>query len=148
MIKKERIACNKLIAEVFRTNIASNKIFTNAGYQIQEKDDLNVYTYNYSIDHSGHQLTKLLIIGTGGQGKVVLECACALDRYSQIAFLTNDLSAKPISDFPIFYEQEAIPSLHQEKNPNWRIPLSFSSRQSLIATANSRTSRTVILPLG
>ena len=45
----------------------------------------------------------LLIIGTGGIAKNVLDCA---ERYTKIAFMTNNPNAKKIGDFPLLYEQE------------------------------------------
>jgi sugar O-acyltransferase (sialic acid O-acetyltransferase NeuD family) len=45
----------------------------------------------------------LLIIGTGGQGKVVLDCA--EKYYKKISFLTNDPDTKSIGNYPIFFEQ-------------------------------------------
>jgi sugar O-acyltransferase (sialic acid O-acetyltransferase NeuD family) len=49
-------------------------------------------------------MRRLLIVGTGGQGKVVLECA--LKTYEKIVFITNDLHARSIDDYKIIYEQE------------------------------------------
>ena len=49
------------------------------------------------------QQTHLLIIGTGGQGKVVLDCA--EKHYKKISFLTNDPDAKTIGNYPVFFEQ-------------------------------------------
>ena len=46
----------------------------------------------------------LLIVGTGGQGKVVLDCAEGY--YDEIAFMTNDFTAKKIGNYPILFEQE------------------------------------------
>jgi sugar O-acyltransferase (sialic acid O-acetyltransferase NeuD family) len=46
----------------------------------------------------------LLIIGTGGQGKVVLDCAESY--YDKISFLTNDLNAKNIGNHSVLFEQE------------------------------------------
>lgn len=46
----------------------------------------------------------LLIVGTGGQGKVVLDCA--ENYYDKIAFRTNNLTAKKIGNYPILFEQE------------------------------------------
>jgi|TergutMp193P3_1026864.scaffolds.fasta_scaffold110734_2 sugar O-acyltransferase (sialic acid O-acetyltransferase NeuD family) len=46
----------------------------------------------------------LLIIGTGGQGKAVLDCAESY--YDKITFLTNDLNAKKIGNYSILFEQE------------------------------------------
>ena len=50
-------------------------------------------------------MKKLLIVGTGGQGKVVLDCAIKIGAYSQISFITNDLSSKKFDGYPIYYEQ-------------------------------------------
>jgi sugar O-acyltransferase (sialic acid O-acetyltransferase NeuD family) len=50
-------------------------------------------------------MSGLLIIGTGGQGKVVLDCI--KNKYKNIAFLTNDLNSKGIDGYPILYEQKA-----------------------------------------
>jgi len=50
----------------------------------------------------------LLIVGAGGHGKVVLDCALAMGDYAGVSFLTNDLAAKQIAGFPVFYEQETI----------------------------------------
>jgi sugar O-acyltransferase (sialic acid O-acetyltransferase NeuD family) len=49
-------------------------------------------------------VSRLLIIGTGGQGKVVLDCI--KNKYEQIVFLTNDLHSKGIAGYSILYEQE------------------------------------------
>jgi len=49
-------------------------------------------------------MSRLLIIGTGGQGKVVLDCA--KKYYDSITFMTNDLNSKGISGYPLMYEQE------------------------------------------
>ena len=46
----------------------------------------------------------LLIIGTGGQGKVVLDCAES--QYDKITFMTNNLNAQKIKNYPIIFEQE------------------------------------------
>jgi sugar O-acyltransferase (sialic acid O-acetyltransferase NeuD family) len=46
---------------------------------------------------------RLLIVGTGGQGKVVLECAKR--KYKSITFMTNDINSPGISGYPIIYEQ-------------------------------------------
>jgi sugar O-acyltransferase (sialic acid O-acetyltransferase NeuD family) len=46
----------------------------------------------------------LLIIGTGGQGKVVLDCA--EKYYKKISFLTNDLYTPKIDNYPILFEQD------------------------------------------
>ncbi|MDR3341335.1 MAG: acetyltransferase [Treponema sp.] len=45
----------------------------------------------------------LLIVGTGGQGKVVLDCA--KDTYQKISFMTNDLHSQGIEGYNIIYEQ-------------------------------------------
>jgi sugar O-acyltransferase (sialic acid O-acetyltransferase NeuD family) len=47
---------------------------------------------------------RLLIIGTGGQGKVVLDCAKYY--YHSISFMTNDTHSLGINGYPIIYEQE------------------------------------------
>jgi sugar O-acyltransferase (sialic acid O-acetyltransferase NeuD family) len=47
---------------------------------------------------------RLLIIGTGGQGKVVLDCA--KNYYDSITFMTNDKNSLGIDGYPIIYEQE------------------------------------------
>jgi len=47
---------------------------------------------------------RLLIIGTGGQGKVVLDCA--KNYYDSITFMTNDKYSLGINGYPIIYEQE------------------------------------------
>ena len=46
----------------------------------------------------------LLIIGTGGQGKVVLDSA--KNNYDSITFMTNDKKALGINGYPIIYEQD------------------------------------------
>jgi sugar O-acyltransferase (sialic acid O-acetyltransferase NeuD family) len=48
-------------------------------------------------------LGKLLIVGTGGQGHVVLDSAKG--QYESIAFLTTDLETKPIKGHEILFEQ-------------------------------------------
>jgi len=57
---------------------------------------------------------RLLIIGTGGQGKVVLDCALEAKAYTDIAFVTNDLSAKTIAGYPVYHEQEIATSSDNE----------------------------------
>ncbi|MDR1400694.1 MAG: acetyltransferase [Treponema sp.] len=47
---------------------------------------------------------RLLIHGTAGQGKVVLDCAES--QYDKITFLTNDLNTEKINDYSILFEQE------------------------------------------
>lgn len=49
-------------------------------------------------------MKRLLIIGTGGQSKVVLDCALETKAYSNIAFMTNDTCSKDIMGLSIFYE--------------------------------------------
>ena len=49
-------------------------------------------------------MRRLLIIGTGGHGKVVLDCA--KKYYDSIGFLTNDTHSKNIDGYPILFEQE------------------------------------------
>ena len=44
LIKDEGIQCNDIIAEVFKTNGASNKIFTSARYIKREEENIFVYT--------------------------------------------------------------------------------------------------------
>jgi len=46
----------------------------------------------------------LLIVGTGGQGKVVLDCVES--KYEKITFMTNDLNAQKVKNYPIIFEQE------------------------------------------
>ena len=45
IIKYENIGCEKIIAEVFKTNIASNKIFLSAGYQKRDRNEMSIYEY-------------------------------------------------------------------------------------------------------
>ena len=47
---------------------------------------------------------RLLIIGTGGQGKVVLDCA--ENYYDSITFMTNDKNSSGINGYPVIYEHE------------------------------------------
>jgi len=47
---------------------------------------------------------RLLIHGTGGQGKVVLDCAESY--YDKITFLTNNINTNKIGDYEILFEQE------------------------------------------
>jgi sugar O-acyltransferase (sialic acid O-acetyltransferase NeuD family) len=49
-------------------------------------------------------MRRLLIIGTGGQGKVVMDCAKRY--YNSITFMTNDTHSAGINEYPIIYEQE------------------------------------------
>jgi sugar O-acyltransferase (sialic acid O-acetyltransferase NeuD family) len=49
-------------------------------------------------------MVRLLIIGTGGQGKVILDCA--KNYYNSIAFMTNDRHSPGIEGHSIIYEQE------------------------------------------
>ena len=46
-------------------------------------------------------------MGTGGHGKVVLDCA--EKQYKNISFLTNDLNANSIGNYPILFEQNTTP---------------------------------------
>jgi len=55
-------------------------------------------------------MKKLLIVGAGGQGKVVLDCAVAMGNYSDISFMTNDVSIRQIAGYPIYYEQAIMKS--------------------------------------
>jgi sugar O-acyltransferase (sialic acid O-acetyltransferase NeuD family) len=48
-------------------------------------------------------LRRLLIVGTGGQGKVVLDCAEKF--YKKISFMTSDINAQRIGNYPIIFEQ-------------------------------------------
>ena len=57
-------------------------------------------------------MRRLLIHGTAGQGKVVLDCA--QNYYENITFLTNDLNSEKISDFKIIFEQETSIEYIQE----------------------------------
>jgi len=47
---------------------------------------------------------RLLIIGTGGQGKVVLDSAKYF--YDSITFMTNEKKSCGINDYPIIYKQD------------------------------------------
>jgi sugar O-acyltransferase (sialic acid O-acetyltransferase NeuD family) len=49
-------------------------------------------------------MKNLLIIGSGGHGKVVLDCV--RDQYNSITFMTNDIHSTGISGYPLLYEQE------------------------------------------
>ena len=49
-------------------------------------------------------MRRLLIIGTGGHGKVVMDCA--KKHYDSIAFMTNDTHSAGINGYPVIYEQE------------------------------------------
>ncbi|MDR2483891.1 MAG: hypothetical protein LBD55_00675 [Treponema sp.] len=49
-------------------------------------------------------MRRLLIIGTGGHGKVVLDCA--KQYYDSITFMANDAFLSGIPGYPIIYEQE------------------------------------------
>lgn len=53
----------------------------------------------------------LLIIGSGGHGRVVLDIALSTGRYSQIDFATNVDNPDPIGDFRILDERELSPEL-------------------------------------
>lgn len=55
-------------------------------------------------------MTSLLIVGTGGHAKSVLDCALCTGRYDQIAFMARSGSA-PIMDFPFFAEETTPLSL-------------------------------------
>jgi RimJ/RimL family protein N-acetyltransferase len=46
IIKIENVQCKRIIADVYKTNIASCKIFINAGYQVQDNGDLYSFTVN------------------------------------------------------------------------------------------------------
>jgi sugar O-acyltransferase (sialic acid O-acetyltransferase NeuD family) len=50
---------------------------------------------------------RLLIVGTGGQGKVVMDCA--LNSYDDITFMTNDINTHGIDEYKILYEQDISP---------------------------------------
>jgi sugar O-acyltransferase (sialic acid O-acetyltransferase NeuD family) len=49
-------------------------------------------------------MKRLLIIGTGGHGKVVLDCA--KKQYNSITFMTNDTHSAGMDGYPVIYEQE------------------------------------------
>ena len=49
-------------------------------------------------------MKRLLIVGSGGHGKVVLDCA--KKQYNSITFMTNDIQSKSVNGYPIIFEQE------------------------------------------
>jgi len=50
-------------------------------------------------------MKRLLVIGSGGQGKVVMDCA--EHQYDSITFMTNDQNAKKnIGNYPVVFENE------------------------------------------
>lgn len=80
-------------------------------------------------------MKKLLIVGTGGQGKVVLDCALSQGAYADIAFLTNDMQASQIAGYPVYYEQDVVSSSQQTGD----IPLAFLKKfdEAIIAIGNN-----------
>lgn len=80
-------------------------------------------------------MKKLLIIGTGGQGKVVLDCALSQGVYTDIAFLTHDSQVSQIAGYPVYREQDVLlPSQHAKD-----IPLTFIKQfdEAIIAIGNN-----------
>ena len=49
-------------------------------------------------------MARLLIVGSGGLGKEVLECV--IEKYDTISFLTNDKNSQKIMGFNLLYEQD------------------------------------------
>jgi len=49
-------------------------------------------------------MRRLLIIGTGGHGKVVMDCA--KKYYDTISFMTNDTNSAGINGYPVIFEQQ------------------------------------------
>ena len=80
-------------------------------------------------------MKKLLIIGTGGQGKVVLDCALLHGIYTDISFLTNDMQVSQIAGYPVYYEQDVISPSQQGED----IPLAFLQKfdEAIIAIGNN-----------
>jgi sugar O-acyltransferase (sialic acid O-acetyltransferase NeuD family) len=50
------------------------------------------------------RFSHLLIVGTGGQGKVVLDCV--EKYYNKITFMTNDSNTKKIGNYPILFGKD------------------------------------------
>lgn len=85
-------------------------------------------------------MKKLLIIGTGGQGKVVLDCALSQDKYTDIAFLTNDTTVKQISEYHVYHECDVLLSSEQVLTSQAEsIPLTFLKKfdEAIIAIGNN-----------
>ena len=80
-------------------------------------------------------MKKLLIIGSGGQGKVVLDCALLMNKYSSISFLTNDLAAKEMIGHPVYFEQEVF-SCSKNGNANFSFYSSFD--EIIVAIGNNK----------
>jgi len=49
-------------------------------------------------------MARLLIVGSGGLGKEVLQCI--IEKYDTISFLTNDRKSQKIMNFNLLYEQD------------------------------------------
>jgi sugar O-acyltransferase (sialic acid O-acetyltransferase NeuD family) len=88
-------------------------------------------------------MSRLLIIGTGGHGKVVLDSA--KNYYDSITFMTNDRNSLGINGYPIMYEQEttmdAIIENYDEiivaignNNARLKISLEYESKGMKLAT--------------
>lgn len=56
------------------------------------------------------QMRSLLIVGAGGHGRSVLDCALALGEYGEIAFATNEDVPRGIPGFEILDERMLAPS--------------------------------------
>jgi len=88
-------------------------------------------------------MNRLLIIGTGGQGKVILDAV--KKNYDSIAFMTNDTQALGIKGYPIIYEKEiSIDNIIKEydelivaignNNVRLRLSLEYKARGIKLAT--------------
>ncbi|MCL2089436.1 MAG: acetyltransferase [Oscillospiraceae bacterium] len=61
---------------------------------------------NLTINQSGDGIKRLLIIGTSGHGKSVLDCVLAANQYETVVFATKDPPCPELAGYPVFYEQE------------------------------------------
>lgn len=56
-------------------------------------------------------MKSLLIIGCGGHGKVVYDCASLMGKYGRIAFASNLDEPSPVDGVPVYQESEVLPML-------------------------------------
>jgi MoaA/NifB/PqqE/SkfB family radical SAM enzyme len=100
IIRNENIECEKVIAEVFKTNVASNRIFTSANYQKQENDTLHIYS-KWINPVEQHLLTSNFEKMPGGNGER------RVNPFSPIYQKLNSGAARTTSlDMPIIIDIE------------------------------------------
>ena len=78
-------------------------------------------------------MKKLLIVGAGGHGKVVLDCSLEMGCYSQISFLEHDLNARSVGGHRLYFEQEISECFYK----------SFDEVIVAIGTNDTRLNKTV-----